>query len=100
MENQSSNPKIISEFKKRKTKQLIAIIPLVLAFIPILFLRKVGTEILFGISANIILPVCFGIIFIMFIFALFNWRCPSCNKYLGKKMSPQFCNHCGVKLQD
>lgn len=28
-----------------------------------------------------------------------NWRCPSCNRYLGKRFSPAFCSHCGVQLK-
>jgi rRNA maturation endonuclease Nob1 len=32
------------------------------------------------------------------IFSLFNWRCPSCNKYLGKAINAKFCAKCGVQL--
>ena len=28
-----------------------------------------------------------------------NWRCPSCNKYLGRSMNLKVCRKCGAKLQ-
>jgi hypothetical protein len=31
-------------------------------------------------------------------FSVFNWRCPACNKYLGKSMNPKFCSKCGAPL--
>jgi len=33
------------------------------------------------------------------VFSLYNWRCPACNKYLGKQRSPKYCSKCGVALQ-
>ena len=33
------------------------------------------------------------------IFSFRNWRCPACNRYLGKQYSPKFCSKCGVVLQ-
>ena len=32
-------------------------------------------------------------------FSLYNWRCPACNRYLGKGTNPQFCPKCGAPLQ-
>jgi hypothetical protein len=31
--------------------------------------------------------------------SIINWRCPSCNKYLGRSMGPKVCRKCGAKLQ-
>jgi DNA polymerase II large subunit len=31
-------------------------------------------------------------------FSFLNWRCPSCNKYLGKAINPKFCSKCGTQL--
>ena len=33
------------------------------------------------------------------LFSLWNWRCPSCGKYLGRATNPSFCPKCGVKLR-
>ena len=33
------------------------------------------------------------------VFTFQNWRCPACQKYLGKGGFPRFCPHCGVALK-
>jgi predicted RNA-binding Zn-ribbon protein involved in translation (DUF1610 family) len=33
------------------------------------------------------------------VFSLRNWRCPACNKYLGKGTLPHYCPNCGVELR-
>ncbi|HEX6292128.1 MAG TPA: hypothetical protein VFZ66_23270 [Herpetosiphonaceae bacterium] len=30
---------------------------------------------------------------------LMVWRCPQCNRYLGKLSDPQFCASCGAQLR-
>ena len=47
----------------------------------------------------------FGLFFFILVlcalvFSIFNWRCPACNKYLGKVMNPRFCTGCGAELQE
>jgi len=32
-------------------------------------------------------------------FSLANWRCPACEKRLGKDYNPRFCPRCGVRLK-
>ncbi len=33
-------------------------------------------------------------------FHIWNWRCPACNRSLGRSIrSPRFCPNCGVALQ-
>jgi rubrerythrin len=32
------------------------------------------------------------------LFSLKNWRCPGCERYLGRGISPRFCPRCGVGL--
>jgi hypothetical protein len=33
------------------------------------------------------------------VFSAFNWRCPSCKKYLGNDISRRICKHCRTKLR-
>ena len=90
---------IQSVFKKRRARQIMASVPVVGIILAFAFLEdQVKSEVL-GISAESV-----GIIFsvtVLFIvgFSLKNWRCPSCNKYLGKGINPKFCTKCGVQLQ-
>ena len=31
--------------------------------------------------------------------SLLNWRCPNCNKYLGRGYNPESCRRCNAKLR-
>jgi len=98
MELTRSNAEIIDEFKKRRTRQIMAVGPIILAFIALLSVEGNPTGI-FGLPQNIVLSITFAVIISVLIFSLFNWRCPSCNKYLGKAINPKFCAKCGVQLR-
>ena len=97
MESTGSNAEIVTEFKKRRTRQIMAIGPIVLAFIALLSVENNPTGI-FGLSPSIILVGAFAVIISVLVFSLLNWRCPSCNKYLGKAINPKFCSKCGTQL--
>ena len=97
MESNGTNAEIIEEFKKKRTRQIMAIGPIILAFIALLSVEGKPTGI-FGLPPNTVLGISFGLIISVLIFSLFNWRCPACNKYLGKAINPKFCAKCGVQL--
>ena len=35
----------------------------------------------------------------LILFHLWNWRCPSCQRYLGNWLFPRLCGRCGVPLR-
>jgi hypothetical protein len=98
MELNGSNVEIIAEFKKKRQRQLLAVAPIILAFVGLISLEK-NPGGLFGLSPNIVLTLCFAVIISTLVFSLFNWRCPSCQKYLGKAINPKFCSKCGTQLR-
>ena len=98
MEVNSSNGEIIEQFKKKRIRQIMAVGPIILAFIALLSVEGNPTGI-FGLPSNIVLGISFALIISVLIFSLFNWRCPACNKYLGKAINPKFCAKCGVQLR-
>ncbi len=86
-------------FAVRRRRQMFATIPFVL--VAVLFVtadESTGTT-LGGLSLAYAAPVMIAVILGMFAFAFKNWRCPSCNAYMGKAWSPAFCSRCGVPLQ-
>ena len=97
MELHRSNAEIIEEFKKKRTRQIMAVAPFILAFLALLSVEGNPTGI-FGLPPNIVLTIAFALIIFVLIYSFFNWRCPSCNKYLGKAINPKFCAKCGVQL--
>lgn len=99
MELQERNQEVIDRFRKRKGKQLIATVPLVLAIIPLAIMEESTEQAFLGIPSSILLPICIAVVIAGIIFSIFNWRCPSCSGYLGKAFSPKFCTKCGAQLQ-
>jgi hypothetical protein len=97
MESNRSNAEIIAEFKKKRTRQIMAVGPIILAFIGILSVENNPTGI-FGLAPSTILVTAFAVIISVLVFSFLNWRCPSCNKYLGKAINPKFCSKCGTQL--
>lgn len=53
----------------------------------------------YGMSSDWFGPLFFGIALAAVGFSLVNWRCPSCNVYLGRGISPRFCSKCGIELR-
>jgi len=41
-----------------------------------------------------------GILFIsaLIVLSFINWRCPSCERWLGRETKMAYCQHCGAKL--
>lgn len=93
------NQSVLEEFKRRRRLQLALTIPLIAliggAFI---FQDKLENGIP-GVPSNAGFIILFGIFVFAMVFSLSNWRCPSCNVYLGKNWSPKFCPKCGIQLQ-
>jgi hypothetical protein len=99
MESNRSNAEIIAEFKKKRTRQIMAVGPIILAFIGLLSVENNPTGI-FGLAPSTILVTAFAVIISVLVFSFLNWRCPSCNKYLGKAINPKFCSKCGTQLKN
>jgi hypothetical protein len=74
------------EFAKRRMRQLLLAIPLFIAIVSSRFVVRppMGLIVLFFAAAVV--------------FSLFNWRCPACSSYLGKRFNPRFCPSCGAQL--
>ena len=86
------------EFGVRQSRQFLAIaITLVLLlFITLLYKRHD----LFGeLSKQTILAAQVTVIVAFVGFSAFNWRCPSCKKYLGTDISRRICRKCGTRLR-
>lgn len=100
MQTSAPDPNVVAEFRKRKFRQLLAAIPAIAAIVPLVMSEGAGPEGVWGLPIRVLLPVCCVVILAVVVFSLFNWRCPACKAYLGKRMSPRFCSHCGAQLQD
>lgn len=92
------NKHIFRDFRLRQSRQLLAIAAtlLLLLFLALLykrpdFLGKFSKDAIFAAQA-VLIAFFIG-------FSSFNWRCPSCKKYLGTDIRRSKCRHCGTRLQ-
>jgi len=90
--------KIIQEFRLRQNRQFFAISVtlLLLIFLTLIYKRP---DIFGEFSKEIISTTQIVLIAAFIGFSAFNWRCPSCKKYLGSNIRRQRCKQCGTRLQ-
>lgn len=89
---------IIKKFSQIKKRQLIMVVPVLLALL-LLFVQSGNPDYaLLGVSGSLLGILALAVIFGVLVFSFINWRCPSCRAYLGKGLGPKFCPKCGVKF--
>lgn len=90
---------IRAQFVARRRRQLLVSFPLIALIMAAVFLERGKHDALFGIPPSIILPGFLALVAGAIVFSLYNWRCPACNRYLGKQRNPKYCSRCGVELR-
>lgn len=90
---------IRTRFIARRRRQILVSFPLIALVIGAAFLEQAGHGAMFGIPPSVVLPGFLALIAGAVVFSLYNWRCPACNRYLGKQRNPKYCSRCGVELQ-
>ena len=97
MENKDEQT-VRREFIVRQTRQIIAIAAAL--FLVLLFAVLYKRPDLFGNFSKDTLAVLQVLLVIVFLnFTAFNWRCPSCRRYLGSDINRRVCRRCGARLQ-
>lgn len=89
---------MIEELKQRRKRQWLAAIPGIAAVLVVLLATDRTGGTLFGLSSTTLAVGAGARVVAYVLFSIRNWRCPGCDKYLGKNMNPSFCPSCGVKL--
>jgi hypothetical protein len=88
------------QFALRRKRQIILAIPMAAIFLAFAFLTdKRNSVTVPDLPTEWMVPIVFALVIGAIVFSLRNWRCPACDKYLGKGISPHFCPKCGVALQ-
>ena len=92
----------IEEFGKIKRHQIIATVlfaPFMIVFVVFAGAADPKTGEAFGISPVAVIPILAVALLSLVVFSVRNWRCPGCNKYLGKGFNPSYCPKCGAQLK-
>jgi hypothetical protein len=92
------NKQIMWDFKLRQSRQLLAI-GVTMFFILLLTLFYKHPDYIGEFSKNTIFTLQSMFIAVFIGFSAFNWRCPSCKKYLGNNIARHTCKKCGARLQ-
>ena len=86
-------------FALRRRRQLIAIVPTVLfAFLLGASDGRHGSHVA-GLPQSFTMFAALAGVAGIVLFSFRNWRCPSCDRYLGRTMNPSFCSRCGIPLR-
>ena len=89
-----------AEFATRRKRQLFVSIPLVIFMVGVLIALDEKTKApVFGLSSSVVAAIFAVVMGGGLVFSLLNWRCPACQRYLGKHINPSFCHRCGVPLR-
>ena len=85
------------QFSARRKRQIFLAVPIVVLAVCVRIfsgeMRKSGIPDTVWITSFLVLVL--GAI----VFSFRNWRCPACDRYLGRSIGPSFCPKCGVALQ-
>ena len=93
-----NDKQIMRDFWLRQGRQFIAIA--VTLFLVLLLAVIYKRPDLFGeYSKNTLFATQLVVISAFIGFTAFNWRCPSCKKYLGKDINKRVCRHCRTRLR-
>ena len=83
-----------TEFARRQKRQIAVAAVIFLGVISMMIMRDRSP-----IASPVGLTMFIGAFVAILIFSFQNWRCPACQKYLGKGGFPRFCPRCGVPLK-
>lgn len=87
------------EFARRRTRQLIALVPVLIAIALLFWFDRHRGASIAGINPDAMPIVPFAFVAGVVLFSLFNWRCPACSGHLGRGWNPRYCPKCGASLR-
>lgn len=90
--------KVKQDFVVRRTRQLLAIATAVVLVLLVAMLYK-RSDVFGEFSKGTLVWVQLLLILAFINFTAFNWRCPSCKKYMGNDINRRVCKQCGARLQ-
>ena len=93
------NRRASQEFSRRKTRQLLAVIPVIFAIVVFWIQQDNPRASIWGLPSALARSLAMTLMGGALVFSFLNWRCPACGRYLGKTLNPRFCSGCGVQLR-
>lgn len=98
MKQEKDDKEMMRQFGQRQSRQFLAISVTLLLLLVLTLLYK--RHDLFGeFSKMSIVSAQIVTIGVFVAFSFYNWRCPSCRKYLGADINKRVCKRCRTRLQ-
>jgi len=98
MEQKRNEKESMPEFKALQNRQIIAIaVALFLVLLAAVLYKR--PDLLGEFSKSALYGAQITIIGSFIVYTALNWRCPSCNKYLGRNLHQLRCRKCRTRLQ-
>jgi hypothetical protein len=98
MMQERDNKRIMRDFGLRRGRQFLAIAATMVLLLLLVLLHK-HPDLIGEFSRDTIFAGQIVLIAAFIGFSAFNWRCPSCKKYLGSNISRRICKNCGTRLR-
>ena len=89
------DPRIVEEFGRRRRRQLMLVALLIPALIWLSWVMEHSGQ----VSKQAQGPIVMALVVAALAYSWKNWRCPACNRYMGKSAFLSFCPACGVPLK-
>jgi len=97
--DKKENEQIMRDFGLLRGRQHIAITAALFLLLLLAFLYS-RPGLLGEFSKDTIIAAQLAVIAAFVGFSAYNWRCPSCNKYLGADINRGSCKQCGARLHN
>ncbi len=81
---------VVASFRRKRTRHLVVLGAVLVSFLYMAVTGGRNTSV-----GSVLLLVMFAAL----LFNMVDWRCPACDRYLGKTISPAYCSKCGAPLR-
>lgn len=98
MEVYTHPEEIKEEFRRRRRRQFIySGCGVVLALLSRVAVSQLGKRAPW-LTDEVFVGLFMALVAAFLIVSFLNWRCPACDKYIGRSLFPNFCQKCGAKF--
>ena len=87
-------------FALRRRNQTLVSVPFFVVLVVLAFTRGSDAVGRLTNTTAILYGLLFAGVIGVLVFSFRNWRCPACNRYLGRTFNPRHCVGCGAQLHD
>ena len=89
------NPRVIEEFKRRRSVQWKITIGVICCGVLLVMAQEWLRSLRVRAQEHVVMASVLSLIAVCVFLTFRNWRC----RYLGKNLNPHFCPACGIPLQ-